>query len=159
MRAGRLQTKSEETRTPVKVRKKRIEELLKLAGLKEESDWSFYLEALTYSKGGYSLIMARDLDEINVNSFNPEWLLAWNGNIDLQICLDYYAVITYITDYFTKDDTGTLRFLKDALKGSEADSIKEKMILVMNTFMSVRQMGEAEAYYRILPELHLKESN
>ena len=29
----------------------------------------------------------------------------------------------------------------------------------MNTFMSVRQMGEAKAYYRILPELHLKESN
>ena len=102
--------------------------------------------------------MARDLDEINVNSFNPEWLLAWNGNIDLQICLDYYAVITYITDYFTKDTTGTMEFLKKALKESDCDSLKEKMSLMMNTYISHRQMGEAEAIYKIFPDFHFKES-
>ena len=79
--------------------------------------------------------------------------------MDLQVCLDFFAVITYITEYYTKDDTSTMKFLKDALKGSEVETLKEKMILIMNTFMSVRQMGEAEAYYRILPELHLKDSN
>ena len=79
--------------------------------------------------------------------------------MDLQVCLDYFAVITYITEYYSKDDTHTMKFLMDSLKGSEAETLKEKMFVVMNTFITVRQMGEAEAYYRILPELHLKESN
>ena len=51
--------------------------------------------------------MERDIDEVFVNSYNPEWILAWNGNMDLQICLDFFAVITYITEYYTKDDTGS----------------------------------------------------
>ena len=28
---------------------------------------------------------------------NTEWLKAWDGNMDLQICLDFFAIITYIT--------------------------------------------------------------
>ena len=89
----------------VKNREERIKMLLSAAGYKTENDWDLYLSALSVTKSGYSLVMARDIDEIFVNSYNPEWILAWNGNIDLQICLDFFAIITYITEYFTKDDT------------------------------------------------------
>ena len=33
------------------------------------------------------------------------------------------------------------------------------MIKLMNTFLTVLQMGEAEAYYKIFPNFHLKDSN
>ena len=38
------------------------------------------------------------------------------GNMDLSVCLDFFAVITYITDYFTKDESGTSGLLKVAAK-------------------------------------------
>ena len=140
-------------------RELRIKELLSMAGLETEEDWNFYLEALQFSKSGFSVVMARDLDEINVNSYNPEWLLAWDGNLDLQICLDYFAVITYVTDYFTKDDTGTIQILRDALKNADSDNIKEKMKMMMNTYITHRQMGEAEAIYKIFPDFEFKNSD
>ena len=71
--------------------------------------------------------MKRDVSEIWVNNYNPEWLLAWNGNMDIQLCLDYFAIITYITDYYTKDETGTLEHLLKAAKECHGKSQKEKM--------------------------------
>ena len=44
------------------------------------------------------ILLEKDIDEGYINGFNPEWLEAWGGNMDLQPCLDYFAVITYITD-------------------------------------------------------------
>ena len=130
-----------------------------MAGLKSDEEILMYEEALKYSTPGYSLVLERDVDEIFVNSYNPEWARAWNGNTDLQVCLDYFAVITYITEYYCKDDSGLMTKLIEMVKNSECETLKEKMILVMNTFISARQMGECEAYYKIMPDLHLKDSN
>ena len=99
------------------------------------------------------------MKEILVNSYNPNWSLAWDANLDLQICLDYFAVITYITDYFSKDDTGTQQHIKEDAKQFGRASLREKLNIIKNTFLTHRQMGEAEAIYRLLPSLHLKESN
>ena len=61
-------------------------------GLKTDDDYDLYIRALKSAKGGFSIIIERDIDEIFVNSYNPEWILAWNGNMDLQICLDYFNI-------------------------------------------------------------------
>ena len=134
---------------------KRIEELCKLAGV----DYNTYLMALGTSKTGHSVVQKRDLDEIYINSYNIEWLRAWNGNMDIQIVLDYFAVITYVTDYYAKDDTGTMEVIKAALAQTKTNDLKEKMRTVANVFLTHRQMGEAEAVYRLLPSLTLKKSN
>ena len=133
--------------------------MLEKAGLKSESDISMYEEALTYSSSGFTIILERDISEMYINSYNPEWARAWNGNTDLQVCLDYFAVITYITEYYTKDDTGVMRKIIDILKKSDCASLQEKMKLVMKSFITARQMGECEAYYKILPDFKLNDSN
>ena len=69
----------------------RIKQLLEVAGVE---DYDEYLRALGTSKTGYSVVQRRDLDEIYINSYNTEWLRAWNGNMDIQVVLDYFAVIT-----------------------------------------------------------------
>ena len=140
-------------------RKKRIIKLLNIAGFQSDEELQQYEEALKFSTPGYSIVLERDIDEIFVNSYNPEWARAWNGNTDLQVCFDYFAVITYITEYYCKDDSGMMTKIVEMLKNSECETLKEKMILVMNTFISARQMGECEAYYKIMPDLHLKDSN
>ena len=51
---------------------------------------------------GSEVLLQRDIDEIFINNYNPEWIVDWNANIDISPVYDYYGTITYITDYFTK---------------------------------------------------------
>ena len=135
--------------------KKRIQKLCDLAGVSMEE----YMAALSISKRGYKVILKRDIDELFVNSYNDEWLRAWNGNMDLQICLDFFSVITYITDYYSKDETGTMKVINEALKQNECKDVKDKMKVISNTFLTSRQIGEAEAVYRLIPNMTLRSSN
>ena len=118
-----------------------------------------YYEALGVSKKGKVVILKRTVQEMWVNNYNPEWMLAWDGNMDIQLCLDFFAICTYITDYYTKDETGTLTHLIKAVKECHGKGQKETMRALANEFTSHRQVGESEAYYKLFPELHLTESS
>ena len=118
-----------------------------------------YTKALKYSYGRYSITHKRNLQERYVNCYNKEWIKAWNGNMDIQVCLDYFAVITYVTDYVSKDDNTLTQVLLDAAKHCKSETAKNRMKPIKDTFLTHRQMGEAEVYYKIFPELHLKDSN
>ena len=81
-------------------RKQRILRVLEIAGVSAKS----YVAAVReQAKRGISVILARDVDEMYINNYNPEWIRAWDGNIDIQPCLDFFGLITYVTEYFTKD--------------------------------------------------------
>ena len=112
------------------------------------------------SPNGYKIVHKRDIDEIYVNNYNPEWAEVWDANHDLQPTLDYFAAITYITDYWAKPDEGITEHLREAanLLKSEPDQ-QRRCQQMANTFMTHRQMSEAEAYYKIFPNLILKYSN
>jgi hypothetical protein len=136
-------------------RAKRIDELLEIAG----TTYDEYIEEIKHSiKKGHTILLERDIDEGYINAFNPEWLEAWGGNIDLQPCFDYFAVITYITDYLTKDDSGVTAILREVMKRTEQDETKERMQMLINTFLTHRQMGQAEAYCKLIPSLNMKYS-
>jgi hypothetical protein len=134
-----------------------IEAKVEGEGFKEK--YKRYTDALSISSRGYAVVAKRDIDEIYVNFYNPEWIKSWDGNIDIQPCLDYFGVITYLTDYYMKDDSGTLKFINEVLESSHSEPIKKKLILVKNTFLTHRQIGEAEVYYKLFPQLHLAQSN
>ena len=89
------------------IERKRLIAILRKAKYSEESDedklLKEYENALRISNHGYSIHYRRSTEEIFVNSYNPEWIQNWNANMDFQICLDYFSIITYITDYYTKD--------------------------------------------------------
>ena len=112
-------------------------------------DFEDYIKALSISNKGYSVVYERDIDELYSNPYNIEWMEAWNGNLDIQPCLDYFAVSTYISDYYAKSDTAMMTALKTAMNASNATDVKEKMKIVANMFLTHRQIGEAEAVYRL----------
>ena len=143
----------------VKGRRQRINLLLNRAGLHTDEDKTLYQQALEYSSAGYAIILARDVDEIWVNSYNPEITRAWNGNTDFQIVLDFYAIITYIFEYFTKDDSGVMQVLVNTLKLTENKDLKDQMISLMNAWIKSRQMGEAEAVFRLIPHFKFRQSD
>ena len=141
---------------------KRLLAVLEIAGIElteEETLIKVYEAALSVSQFGYKIVHKRDISEIYVNNYNKEWIINWNANMDLQICLDYFGLITYISDYFTKDDTGTLQFIKDALNKAPNECLRKKLSIVIDTFLTHRQIGESEGFFRILPHLELKYSN
>ena len=133
----------------------RIEAMLNLAGVSLEE----YENALSFTNVGYKVIHERDITEMYINSYNIEWIRAWNGNIDVSPCFDYHSVITYISDYWAKDDTGLLEVIDAVVKEASSENVKEQMKIIPNTFLTHRQIGEAEACYRLLPNMVLKNSN
>jgi hypothetical protein len=139
-------------------RAKRIDLLLEMAG---NISYENYIMAIKKTrKHGSTVLLKRDVDETKVNNYNPEWAINWNANHDIQPVLDFFAVITYVTDYWAKPDEGITQYLKEAaaMLKSEPDQ-KKRCQQMANTFLTHRQMGEAEAYYKILPNLTLKYSS
>ena len=94
-----------------------------------------YKNALRTSKNGCIIILKRSVKERFINNFNSEWLSAWNGNLDIQIALDIYAVITYVVSYVGKDETGMTNLLQQALKDSDATSKEEITKILKNCFI------------------------
>ena len=52
-----------------------------------------------------------------------------------------------------------MNVLKEAAKSCAKQGSKEQMKFLAQAFLTHRQMGESEAYYRILPDLNLCNSN
>ena len=59
----------------------------------------------------------------------------------------------------TKDDTGVVKVLVNTLKATDCEDMKARMKLLMNTWIKNRQMGEAEAVYRLTKEFHFRDSD
>ena len=86
-------------------------------------------------------------------------LIAWNANMDLQMVIDPYAVVSYTASYMNKDETQTTPFLREALHATAGKTAKEKLKALKEAYLTHRQVGASEAVYKILPSLRLKDSN
>ena len=105
---------------------------------------------------GSTVLLRRDIDEVFMNNYNPEFIVAWNANMDLQPVFDYYGIITYVTDYWAKDSTGLTDVLRAAVNQLQKDGdMRKKCNDLANVFMSHRQVGEAEAYYKLFAHMNL----
>ena len=118
-----------------------------------------YLECLRYTEKGAVLFLKRRVKERNINNFNPEMLEAWNGNMDLQIAFEPYAILMYIVSYVNKDETGTTAFMTEALKANSDKEGKEKLHALKNAYSENREVGYSEAVYRAISDMYLKNSN
>ena len=127
---------------------KQISELCKKCKVSVED----YTRALKFSYGRYSITYKRNLQKRYVNCYNKEWIKTLNGNMDIQVCLDYFAVITYATDYVSKDDNTLTQVLLKAAKHCKLETARNRMKTIKDTFLTHRQMGEAEVYHRIFQQ-------
>jgi len=142
--------------------RKRIEEVLKKASAGGEPiTYQMYETAVVQQpRKGSEVLLRRDIDEIFINNYNPEWIVDWNANIDISPVYDYFGTITYITDYFTKDSTGLTDTLKSAVKQlSDDKDMREKCYEMANHFMTYRQVGECEAIYKLFANMRMAYSS
>ena len=98
----------------------------------ELADVSFndYKRYLKMSRCGYSVVLQRDTDEIWINGFNPNWLRAWNGNIDVSPVFGFFAVAVYVTDYNYKNEPED-SIIREALKSCTDEDMKTKMKIIV----------------------------
>ena len=83
---------------------------------------------------GSEVILRRDIDEMFINNYNPEWIVSWSANLDVSCVYDFYGAITYVTDFFTKDSTGLTEVLKTAMKQlSEDKDMRQRFDEMANT--------------------------
>ena len=118
-----------------------------------------YKAALKISEKGEVVILKRKVDERFVNNYNPCFAKAWNGNSDLQFCMDMHAIVTYITDYFSKEDRGLTKMLKQAISEKKGCDDFERLNHVKKVYFTHRQKNLSEATYKLIPGLNLKQSN
>ena len=122
---------------------------------------AIYHYCLSICDYGTNVILERTVQEVFVNNYNPVWMDCWDGNMDITPCTDYFAVITYMTDYIVKPETKTTDILKAVHKDKkkEKSSHRDIMYALVNAYLQSRELGECEGYYKLDPNLHFKESN
>ena len=132
-----------------------FDEFLKAIDTKEED----YEKALSTSHKGRVLVLKRSVKERFVNNFNEEMLEAWNANMDIQLAIDPFAVITYIISYVNKDETQITKFLKEALKSTAGKGVDEQLKALKTAYLTNRQIGHSEAVYKLFQGMKLRNSN
>ena len=138
----------------VRIREVRIRAVLQQAGV----DFDKYHEYLAMSRTGVKVVLQRDIAEIYVNNFNAKWLELWDGNMDLSPVKDFFAVLTYITEYAFKPEPQELE-MRRLLELVKDESIEQQMRVIAQAFQDTREMGFSEALYKLLPELVMTNSN
>ena len=149
--------------TDEELHKSSLEKVLELVNEQLDEDEKIssdkYHEALSISERGKTVVLKRKPNEMWVNNYNPHFMKAWKANIDIQFCLDTYAVITYITDYLTKGDAGLTKELRKALKETKHCNNFEQLNHLKMVYFKHKQVSVAEATYRLIRGLDLKKSN
>ena len=110
--------------------------ILRVAGV----DYDTYEECLRISERGKVIILKRSVAERNIGTYHPVFLSAWNANIDVQLVIDHYAVLTYITDYFSKGDVGFTAVLKKAIKESRGMRHFDRLNYIKQVYFTHRQV-------------------
>ena len=131
-------------------REERIKAMLDEA----EVSWEEYEESLSISPRGMDVVLQRDISEMMINNYNPVWMRALNANHDVRLTPDVFGVVTYVTDYYSKDESGLQGVLATAVKAADNDDMKVKMKTVANTFLTHRTMGECEGVYKLIPNMN-----
>ena len=84
------------------------------------------------------VVLKRKPQDILTNNFNKKILWLHKANMDIQYCVDEYAVAEYICNYVTKNESGISSLLKNI--NDEAMEHGEPAVkTIKKTWKSVRQ--------------------
>ena len=122
-------------------------------------DYDEYHKALSITNNGKKVVLKRSVNDRNINNYNAFFMKAWNANMDIQVAIDHYSVISYITDYMSKAENDITPQLREALETVKDCNSFKQLNHLKQVFIKHSEMGLAQAIYKIIPGLHLKSSN
>ena len=96
-------------------------------------------------------VTKRDAEDVHTNAYNPELLLAWRGNMDIQYIRSVHGVVAYVCAYMTKDEPEGFRASMQAALATlppTADK-RQQMMRMGSTILSKRELPAQEACYKL----------
>ena len=91
------------------------------------------------------------LNLVNViNNYNPNVMLAWQANMDIQYVLNAYACIMYVASYMMKSERAMGELLRNVANENRTDEMKLQLRKVGSAFLNHTEVSAQEAVYRIL---------
>ena len=103
-----------------------------------------------------TIIYKRTVNDTSINPYNSYILKALRSNMDIQFVIDVWACIAYITSYMCKPEKEMSQLMTHAVK--EADTVRDKLKAIGNTFLHSREISQHEAIARLI-SIPLRQSN
>ena len=95
---------------------------------KAEVDYDEYVKALKFTNSGTVIVIKREPIEKNINNYNPNVMLAWQANMDIQFVLNAYACVMYVASYMMKTDRAMGVLLKEVAAEVRTDNLEHSCI-------------------------------
>ena len=99
-----------------------------------------YYKYMSITTKGKSIVLKRQVKERFVNNYNTEMLRAWNANMDIQVAIDPYAVVTYMVNYINKSEDSVTKFMKEALSSNATKEAKEKLRALKSAYFAADRL-------------------
>ncbi|KAL9986219.1 hypothetical protein ACROYT_G000329 [Oculina patagonica] len=125
-----------------------FKELLNELGVTEEE----YILAIRSSLSRATIFLKRKPNELRINNYNKQCLLAWRANMDVQFILDIYSCATYVVSYISKAQRGMSELLRTACEEAREGNlgIKQQVRDIGNKFLNNVEISAQEAVYIVL---------
>ena len=119
-------------------------------------DFYEYIRCIRSSLKAPKLFLKRKTNEMRVNLFNENILLAWKANLDIQIVLEPYCCASYIAGYISKSQRVMSAQLDAAAKEARKGNLdlKKQVVHIGNVFSNCNEVSAQEAVYLDL-QMHL----
>ena len=77
-----------------------------------------------------------------INPYNPQLLLAWQANMDIQMVGSVFGAAMYVSHYICKDESQALKVIAENLaRLREEASVRSRLSKIGNTLLSHRQLS------------------
>ena len=109
-----------------------------------------YEKAIQTCTKGNVVVLKREPRECKINNYNPNVMLAWQANMDIQYVLNAYACVMYVASYMMKSERAMGELLRNVVNENRTDELKIQLRKVGSAFLNHREVSAQEAVYRIL---------
>ena len=101
-----------------------------------------YVRCICSSLRAPTVCLKRKPQEMIINLFNENMLLAWKANLDIQIVLEPYGCATYIVGYISKSQRGMSAQLDAAAKEARKGNLdlKKQVRHIGNVFQTALRL-------------------
>ncbi len=123
-------------------------QFLEILNVSEED----YIKAVRSSIKKDKIFLARQVNEIWINSYMKNMLHCWQANHDVQAIIDCYQVAQYIVAYLSKSEKGMSALMRKAVEEAESENcdLKQKVRHIGNKFLNGVEISAQLAAYLTL---------
>ena len=127
----------------------------------EVSEDEYYKALSISSDSAFQIHFKRDPKSCFINNYFKDGLMAWEANLDIQLVLDYYKVVSYMCTYLSKSEDESFEAMKQATRKAHevGKPVCERMKSIARAYRTHQEMSVREAVTIAFCELWLRKTS